>query len=201
MNRTQEDVQYLYKYRSLDNFRNFVDIIVNKRLYGAKYDTLNDPFEGILLTRIEDLPQSLRNHKRKLQEERKNCRICSLSKVYDDNLMWSHYADGHRGCCIELSVVTNEKWQRLSVNYSDRPLAINENTTIEEVLSHKLSPWDYEKEVRYIVKEDTKYLQVYINKIYLGWKMSGPDLTFMRKLITSIDKSIKVEVMPKNIFL
>ena len=200
MNRTQEDVQYLYKYRSLDNFRNFVDIIVNKRLYGAKYDTLNDPFEGILLTRTEDLPQSLRNHKRKLQEERMDCRICSLSKVHDDNLMWSHYADGHHGCCIELSVVPNEKWQRLSVNYSDRPLDINENTTIEEVLSHKLSPWSYEEEIRYI-STASSHMNVRITKIYLGHKMLDSERRFIRKLVAKINPEIKVVDMSKMAFL
>lgn len=52
MNRTQEDIQYRYKYRSLDNFRNFIDILVNKRLYGAKYDSLNDPFEGSGIAKV-----------------------------------------------------------------------------------------------------------------------------------------------------
>ena len=52
MNRTQEDVQYRYKYRSLDNFRNFIDILVNKRLYGAKYDSLNDPFGGSGIAKV-----------------------------------------------------------------------------------------------------------------------------------------------------
>ena len=35
-----------YKYRSVDNFRNFVDIILNNRLYAASYQDLNDPMEG-----------------------------------------------------------------------------------------------------------------------------------------------------------
>lgn len=52
MNRTQEDIQYRYKYRSLDNFRNFIDILVNKRLYGAKYDSLNDPFESSGIAKV-----------------------------------------------------------------------------------------------------------------------------------------------------
>lgn len=197
----QEEPKYLYKYRSLANFRNFVDILLNKRLYGAKYDSLNDPFEGILLTKIEDLPSSLCERKRELQKERNDSRICSLSETHDVNLMWSHYADGHKGCCIELNVIPNERWHKLSVNYSDRSLDICENTTIEEVLSYKLSPWSYEKEVRFVTTGDTRFLKVHINKIYLGCKMSRSDVDFMRKLIASIDQSIKVEVMPKSVFL
>lgn len=36
----------LYKYRSIENFQFFVDIILNKRLYAARYLDLNDPMEG-----------------------------------------------------------------------------------------------------------------------------------------------------------
>mgnify|MGYP001801434879 FL=1 len=38
--------QLLYKYRSLENFKNFVDIILKNRLYAATYKDLNDPMEG-----------------------------------------------------------------------------------------------------------------------------------------------------------
>ena len=37
----------LYKYKSLDNLMWILDIILNKRLYAAKYTELNDPMEGI----------------------------------------------------------------------------------------------------------------------------------------------------------
>lgn len=35
-----------FKYRSLANLRNFLDILINKRLYMAKFTELNDPMEG-----------------------------------------------------------------------------------------------------------------------------------------------------------
>ena len=35
-----------YKYRTLDDLERILDIIVNKRLYGAVYKELNDPMEG-----------------------------------------------------------------------------------------------------------------------------------------------------------
>lgn len=40
--------------------------------------------------------------------------------------MWAHYANGHRGCCIELSVKPSKYWQKLDVDYSEQPLAITE---------------------------------------------------------------------------
>ena len=36
-----------YKYRSLSDWKRFVDIIVCNRLYAAYYEDLNDPMEGL----------------------------------------------------------------------------------------------------------------------------------------------------------
>ena len=35
-----------YKYRNLKDFERFLDVVVNRRLYGAVYKELNDPMEG-----------------------------------------------------------------------------------------------------------------------------------------------------------
>ena len=37
----------LYKYRSLENFEFFLDILLNKRLYASSYKDLNDAMEGV----------------------------------------------------------------------------------------------------------------------------------------------------------
>lgn len=92
-----------YKYRSLSDFERFLDIIVNNRLYGAVYKELNDPMEGkfnttgLIKKDFEDIYKKL-----------KTTRICSMLTKQDcqtfpnDYLMWSHYADSHKGCCIEI---------------------------------------------------------------------------------------------------
>ena len=35
---------------------------------------------------------------------RENTWICSLSKIKDSLLMWSHYANNHKGVCVELNM-------------------------------------------------------------------------------------------------
>ena len=40
------NIKKLYKYRDLKDFRFFIDIILNNRLYAAAYTNLNDPMEG-----------------------------------------------------------------------------------------------------------------------------------------------------------
>ena len=69
----------LYKYCDVSNFKFFVDILLNNQLYGAKYDELNDPFEGILFSRTVEISESVAEQRQKLWDARKDYRICSLS--------------------------------------------------------------------------------------------------------------------------
>lgn len=60
-------MELLYKYRGLDNFRNFVDILLKNRLYAAKYKDLNDPMEGQYYYQTGELNRNIRD---KLLEEK-----------------------------------------------------------------------------------------------------------------------------------
>lgn len=84
----------LYKFRSLQNLRRFLDILVNKCLYMAHYNEMNDPMEGAFYSDQDNraLLQEVWNGKRKQL-------ICCFSTDYRHTLLWSHYADSHQGCC------------------------------------------------------------------------------------------------------
>lgn len=111
-----------YKYRSLKDFERFVDIIVKNRLYGALYKELNDPMEGKFSKK-----NLSKDDLEKIYGRLKNTRICSLltkqdqQDFPDDFLMWSHYADSHKGYCVELQVTgrNNSEWDLLEVQYSE----------------------------------------------------------------------------------
>ncbi len=78
----------LYKYKSFENLACFLDIIVRKRLYGATIKELNDPMEGFFIS--ENFSES---EWETMKEAKKKVRICTLSKTYDNALMWAHYAE------------------------------------------------------------------------------------------------------------
>ena len=113
-------MEHYYKFRSLNNIRHFLDILVNNRLYTARYDELNDPMEGAYLINgyNENIIRLLKTRKYKT-------RICSLSKDYRHTLLWTHYAEGHKGCCIE---VIPKNFDALKpINYvDDLPIANND---------------------------------------------------------------------------
>lgn len=106
--------EIFYKYRSLDNFKNFVDIILKNRLYAAKYKDMNDPMEGQYYYRTGELNRDIRN---KLLEEKGELRLCSLSQVKNNQLMWSHYTNGHRGVAVGLRIT--------DTNCTIRPIQYN----------------------------------------------------------------------------
>lgn len=176
-------MEHYYKFRSLNNIRHFLDILVNNRLYAARYDELNDPMEGAYLINgyNENIIRLLKTRKYKT-------RICSLSKDYRHTLLWTHYAKGHKGCCIE---VIPKNWDTVEpINYVDDLPIANNDTEGRELLSYKSKLWQYEQEVRLFSK--SSYCKVDIRQIIFGHKMPDTDYRFYENLIQSINPSIKV---------
>lgn len=182
--------EILYKYRSLSNLKWFLDILINRRLYASKYLSLNDPMEGFF-TYDPTVPRPIVT---KLRDERANTLICSLSKTYNNGLMWSMYGDEHKGCCLKLKV-TSKIWTKLDIDYTDmKTLITDKNASIETILSTKSKQWEHEKEVRYIItNSNSSYLKISIDTIYLGAKMNRGDVSFYTSLIHSIDEKINVK--------
>lgn len=181
---------HYYKFRSLQNLRFFIDILVNERLYAARYDELNDPMEGAYMIDIQH-----QNIIRLLKIEKYKTRICSLSKDFKHTLLWSHYADSHRGCCIEVSVV-NEREQPTLVQYKTILPEIHDIEEGKNLLSHKSKLWEYEDEVRFFRK--TPFLNIKIHQIIFGQKVLKDDFTFYKKLIHSINSTILVRKISKE---
>lgn len=197
------DAPRLYKYRSLQDLKRFLDIIVNKRLYGARYLSLNDPMEGQFEFDLND--SFTQPALQQLFDERAKTIICSLSKkcnskgIPNNGILWSMYADEHKGCCIEVEV-DDPDWIKRDVFYSSLPPIVdNPNIQVVDILSIKFNQWAYEDEVRYINTDPkTPYLNVKIKAVYLGIRMSKEDVEFYTSLIHSIDKEIEVRQIKRN---
>lgn len=197
------DTPKLYKYRSLQDLKRFLDIIVNKRLYGARYLSLNDPMEGQFDFDLND--SFTQPALQQLFDERAKTIICSLSKkcnskgIPNNGILWSMYADEHKGCCIEVEV-DDPDWIKRDVFYSSLPPIVdNPNIQVVDILSIKFNQWAYEDEVRYINTDPkTPYLNVKIKAVYLGIRMSKEDVEFYTSLIHSIDKEIEVRQIKRN---
>lgn len=142
----------LYKYRGIQVFRFFTDIILKSRLFAAPYFDLNDPMEGRYLYN-KDSGQIDEDMKLLLKGEKEKIRICSLSRNPDNELMWSHYAEGHRGVAVAVEV-DNSKYKVKPIQYDGLHqvgVANFHSESAIDVLSHKLDVWQYEEEERVFV--------------------------------------------------
>lgn len=84
--------------------------------------------------------------------------ICSFGGNPRSILMWSHYADHHRGVCLQFEIARNLGIFALAfpVAYSEEyPVLnwVNEQEKIVDVLLRKFIGWKYEEEQRIIIPE------------------------------------------------
>ena len=193
-----------YKFQRLDKFDRFIEIVANKRLYGAVYKELNDPMEGKFNSKGLD-----KDDFEEIYGQLKATRVCSLmtkqeSQDFPDNfLMWSHYADSHKGCCFEIQITgrNNNGWELIKVDYNKTlPIVSGHiNNKIKKMLSVKDPIWADEHEVRAIkiyAKDKfsslSAYYHVKIKAIYFGDRVKKEKCDFYKKLISKIDSKIKL---------
>lgn len=110
-----------------------------------------------------------------------NSGVFSLSQVNNDILMWGHYADSHRGFCIEYERHPNNPLGKKAapVEYEDNvpSLAIKDVTSdgsgINKLWLTKSTHWSYEKEWRVIEPHGDKSFQFPcdIKSVIFGIKM------------------------------
>lgn len=190
---------YLYKYRSLENLERFLSIIIDKKLYGALYNEMNDPMEGYFLYNKKYNLSSLLD----IINEKQRTYICSLSRQGNIGLMWTHYADENKGCCIEIKNPTASGWKEVPVIYSVSLPNIDSSSTAEDILKTKSSVWKYEKEIRYLCcpityDDDRPQLDVEISRVFVGYKVEEQRYRLIEKIIKALDHSVEVIKMSKE---
>jgi hypothetical protein len=87
-------------------------------------------------------------------------RIYCLSARPDSQLMWGHYADHHRGVCLEFNVRTPDFSLAIQVDYN--AAYPNFSLADDKDLSPfhtKSSDWAYEQEYRLIAQEESEALR------------------------------------------
>ena len=138
-----------------------LDNIRRKRLKVSRLQDLNDPFELLAL----ELPDKrVRNAFSEVKEQlHKNRGILCFSEKWSNPVMWSHYAEKHRGLCLVFEIP--EKLLA-SISYSQKRLKdvldklfsnlqeVQEDA-MARILTTKFSHWKYEKERRLFVGLDT----------------------------------------------
>jgi hypothetical protein len=156
---------------------------------------LNDPTEGYFEAHKYDAGISeLKNGKSKI-------RICSLSKRYNNGLMWSYYADANKGCCIEVepdynSMSSELQWERYRVSYSSKIPFLSRDLTPLKALQRKGKYWRHEEEIRFMAENNSAgsaYLPVIIHRVILGCRMTSSEKEEIKGIIQRINESLHVQ--------
>lgn len=89
----------------------------------------------------------------------KNVWISCFSEINNDILMWSHYADKHKGCCIGFSLsglLETFTFQLRTVRYTDvfekYDYCSNSSAALDHMITTKSVKWKYEKEIRLLTR-------------------------------------------------
>lgn len=211
-----------FKFRDVNEY--LIDSLVKGYLYFAHPDRLNDPFD----CRV-DIKRSAKNAMLKLSGNKKDnlaklagldgyfdqiqkdtgkAGICSFSLELENSLLWSHYANEHRGLCLTyefpesfLIDESNEITGVAPVEYGDSPLTdwfiehapedrnsyFKEFTleVVKKVLTIKSKCWEYEKEVR-IIRQEQSTLTIpkeFLKQMCFGVNTPESDISLIRELV------------------
>lgn len=165
-----------YKFRSSTQADFIFDILMNKRLYCSDWKNLNDPMEGIFAYSHNN--ESFVEQKiKEIGDSKRQYKICSLSRTFDNHLLWAHYANGFDGVAIEIELPEdNQNIKKLDY---DRGVFANVNITpnsdaekiAKDILFSKYNVWNYEEEIR-ILHDQSYYQNIKVTKVICGHRMN-----------------------------
>jgi hypothetical protein len=142
----------------------------------------------------------------KINSEMQAQGVLSLARHFNCPLMWSHYADYHKGICIEYDITKSVGKPPIPVNY-DRPRGICVSDLIDWKLSNsveaqekiegiyfysKAPQWGYEEEWRYINKtQGVLQSPIELSGVYFGMRCDSSVVTSIVKLFDGDERDIK----------
>ena len=173
----------LFSFRTLNNY--VIGQLERGLIQVTNPNKFNDPFDCLVLSGIRKHRELLKTDKRlsikSYVKELSRIRVCCFAgwdkhkknPPYLNTLMWSHYANNHKGICIKYSVTSNfpllangvssdHSRNRLDkVIYKKSPVAKKNILSFGECFLIKDKVWDYENEIRlihYDTKENGNYI-------------------------------------------
>ncbi len=196
-----DNIDTLYKYRNIDI--NTLNLITEEKVKISNFNYFNDPADPIIKLQIKELPE--------IKDMINKIKICSLSSEYDNFLMWSHYANEHKGICIAYDISKIKEYNKTilkKVIYTkkiqiykpynhifENPI-LNEEKNFISLFYLKHKNWKYEKEYRIITYEDYDFINLPIKAIYFGMNADINHINLVKNFIK--DKNIELYKIKPN---
>lgn len=139
-------------------------------MYASSLDCLNDPNEG-MINSLKYLDKRANEVRQQANRRLISCFSHSETNdiVWENNYMWEHYANNHRGFCVEYNEYILNCFDALTeqspadklynvyfdVEYGPETMVverIDNAHNIIDILGHKLEKWEIEQETRFIFR-------------------------------------------------
>lgn len=219
--KTENICNKLLSFRPISKY-SLMDII-NKEITVSYPNVMNDPFDTVYLQWLDYYDQNNdkeRKHIKPMLEAMGNVRIrCFVNNKTKKSpvsniLMWSHYADSHRGMCLEyrfsdefMNQTNDDSVLRFrKVIYKREPLSIKSKQMTTDIgLLRKCNAWKYENEVRLISfapdrKDDFIPIKLddgaYVSRVFFGMNCPKRDIDTVRSILS--DEKTKFYQMEKD---
>ena len=211
-------VKHLYKFCAYN--ANSLAILINKRIWVSKPESLNDPFDcKIKFTppginsdafskylkrtgrstgnRQRDYETFLEGLQNFIEKDINKFGVFSMSQINENILMWSHYANQHKGFCIGfvrkknnlLGDIKRAQPVEYDCNYPgvdplDESGSYN-HSIFTKMIFTKAKNWEYEKEWRLVYDEGDKEepLPADISSIIFGLRMQEEHTATIRNIL------------------
>ncbi len=209
-----EHVEYMFDFNQKDEnqiFENKEDFLNHIRHSDdSKNDSINN-ISRFFLNIKQKLQKSIKDN---LYETRKEIfskiGVSCFSKNNTNLLMWSHYADSHRGMCLEFDSRLIPFSKSFEVTYKSTIPKIKMDSLLNEVLdlefikkllSFKSNDWAHEEELRLFHQESNKsfvYPSNSLKAIYFGIRTDQSDIEIICSIIKAKNPNVKFYQMKKN---
>ena len=183
----------LYKFRSLagDSFKFTQDIFWRKRIFLSPVEWLNDPCEAKFnyVTPQNVSPNPYKDWGEMLDRNRLlgSARVFCATESPTNALMWSHYADSHRGICIGFrtsspAILASARQVVYARTVPSVDFDQNREAALESAAFTKSTDWAYEVEWRILSTNPDEYPGGFcrisendISEVIFGAKISAAD--------------------------
>lgn len=190
-------LQNLCRYRAASE-NAFAEIADGQAWY-SRYDRLNDPYEGVYINRSGEPV---------FDQFIKSLRALCFSRRNDNLLLWAHYADNHRGICLQYEFTDDTyRGQCFPVEYSPNqpilekveryPAGVSAAETLSihkdreaRVFLTKSQDWSYEEEYRLLrlaeepnAPGERRPVPAKLTAIYFGLRTSPQTIEIADRLL------------------
>lgn len=159
---------------------------------------INEKVDGNRSVRRKEIQKNKQNSYRikkqiseQFQEIFYNSGVCCFSEVEDNMLMWSHYADNHKGICLKFkSTIAHVATMTAKVKYSENFEKVkyfsDDPYSIYHLVFSKSDNWSYEKEIRAFIMIHNGKVEFEIDnleEIIFGCKIEKDEIENIKKII------------------